>query len=154
MDCSMPGFHVFHYLSEFAQTQVHWVGDAIQPSHPLSPPSPSLNLSQHQGFFSSKLALRIRWPKYWSSSISPSNECSAWFPLGLTGLISLHYSLISKLLLWLIAVLSKIDVKKSAIHSREVVLCERQLAKDWLKETTLPSFSLLSHHSRKKEALL
>ena len=52
MDCSMPGFPDLHYLPEFAQTRVHWVSDAIQPSHPLSLPSPSaLNLSQHQGLF-------------------------------------------------------------------------------------------------------
>ena len=52
MDCSTPGFPVLHYLPEFAQTHVHWVGDAIQPSHPLLSPSPSaLNLSQHQGLF-------------------------------------------------------------------------------------------------------
>ena len=52
MDCSTPGFPVLHYLLEFAETQVHWVSDAIQPSHPLSPSSPpALNLSQHQGFF-------------------------------------------------------------------------------------------------------
>ena len=44
MDCSMPGFPVLHCLPEFVQTQVHWVSDAIQPSHPLSPPSPALNL--------------------------------------------------------------------------------------------------------------
>ena len=51
-DCSTPGFPVLHYLPEFAQTHVHWVGDAIQPSHPLLPPSaPALNLSQHQWFF-------------------------------------------------------------------------------------------------------
>ena len=50
MDCSTSGFPVLHYLSQFAQTHVHWVIDAIQPSHPLSPPSPpALNLSQHQG---------------------------------------------------------------------------------------------------------
>ena len=48
---SMPGFPVLHHLLEFAQTHVHWVGDAIQPSHPLSFPSPALNLSQHQGHF-------------------------------------------------------------------------------------------------------
>ena len=48
----MDGFPVLHYLPEFAQTHVHWVNDAIQPSHPLSSPSPSaLNLSQHQGLF-------------------------------------------------------------------------------------------------------
>ena len=50
MDCSTPGFPVHHQLLELAQTHVHRVGDAIQPSHPLSSPSsPALNLSQHQG---------------------------------------------------------------------------------------------------------
>ena len=51
MNCSTPGFPVFYYLSEFTQTQVHWVSDAIQPSHPLSFPSPAFKLSQHQGIF-------------------------------------------------------------------------------------------------------
>ena len=52
MNYSTPGFPVLHYLPELTQTQVHWVGDAIQPSHPLSYPSPLvLNLSQHQGLF-------------------------------------------------------------------------------------------------------
>ena len=52
MNCIMPGFPVLYYLLEFAQSHVHLVGDAIQPSHPLSPPSPfALNLSQHQGLF-------------------------------------------------------------------------------------------------------
>ena len=52
MNSSTPGFPVLHCLPEFAQTHVHRVGDAIQPSHPLSPPSPpALNLSQHQGLF-------------------------------------------------------------------------------------------------------
>ena len=52
MDCSTPGFLVHHQLPELAQTHVHWVSDAIQPSHPLSTPSPSaFNLSQHQGLF-------------------------------------------------------------------------------------------------------
>ena len=52
MDGSMPGFPVHHQLLEFAQTHVHWVGDAIQPSHPLSSTSPpTFNLSQHQGLF-------------------------------------------------------------------------------------------------------
>ena len=52
MDSSMPGFPVHHQLPEFTQTQVHWVGDAIKPSHPLSSPSPpALNLSQQQGLF-------------------------------------------------------------------------------------------------------
>ena len=52
MDCSMPGFPVHHQLPEPAQTQVHWVGDAIQPSHPLSSPSPlAFSFSQNQGLF-------------------------------------------------------------------------------------------------------
>ena len=52
MDCNMPGLPVYHHLLEFTQTHVHWVGDAIQPSHPLSSPSPPVfNLSQHQGLF-------------------------------------------------------------------------------------------------------
>ena len=76
MDTSMPGFPVHHQLLELAQTHVHQVGDAIQPCHPLSSPSPpAFNLSQHQGLFQESV-LRIRWPKYWSFSfsISPSNE--------------------------------------------------------------------------------
>ena len=52
MDCQKPGFPVLHHLLEFAKTHVHWVGDAIQPSHPLLPPSlHELTLSQHQGLF-------------------------------------------------------------------------------------------------------
>ena len=76
MDCSTPGLPVHHQLLESTQTHVHRVGDAIQPSHPLSSPfSPALNVSQYQRF-SNESALHIRWPKYWSFSfnISPSNE--------------------------------------------------------------------------------
>ena len=62
MDCSMPGFPVLHCLPEFAKTQVHWVGDAIQPSHPWSPPSPLLPASifPKPRVFSKELVLRIR----------------------------------------------------------------------------------------------
>ena len=84
------GFLVLHCLPEFAQTHVHWADDAIQPPHPLSPPSPlALSLSQHQGF-SNESALCIRWPKSWSFhfSINPSNKHSGlvsfridWFDL-------------------------------------------------------------------------
>ena len=83
MDCSMPGFLVLHHLPELAQTHVHWVGDAIQPSQPLPPTSPALNLPSIW-VFSNELALHIRW----SFSISPSNEYSGlisfridWFDL-------------------------------------------------------------------------
>ena len=78
MDCSIPVLPVHHQLLEFTQTHAHWVSDAIQPSHPLSSPSPpSFNLSQHQ-VFSNESVLHIRWTKDWSFSfsISPSNEYS------------------------------------------------------------------------------
>ena len=73
MNRSMPGLPVHHQLSESTQTHVHWDGDAIQPSHPLSSTS-AFNHSQHPGLF--KLVSRSRWPKYWSFSFStcPSNE--------------------------------------------------------------------------------
>ena len=68
---------VHHQLLESTQTRICWVSDAIQPSHPLSSPSPALNLSQHQCLFK-WVTLHVRWPKYWSFSfnISPSNEHS------------------------------------------------------------------------------
>ena len=96
IDHSMPGLSVPHHLPELAQTHVHWVDDAIQQSHPLSPSSSSaLSLSQHQDLFR-ELAVHRRWPNYWSFSsasvpplsISPSNEYSGlisfridWFDL-------------------------------------------------------------------------
>ena len=95
MDCSTPGFPVLHCLPEVAQAHVHCVNDAIQPSHPLSPPSPpALNLSQHQGkidsfprsqFFTSGVqSIGVSA----SASVLPMNIQNR-FPLGLTGLISL-----------------------------------------------------------------
>ena len=78
MDCSMPGIPVLHHLLKLAQTHIHQVSDAIQPSHPLSSPSPpAFNLSHHPGFNMSQVFC-VRWPKYWSFrlSISPSNEYS------------------------------------------------------------------------------
>ena len=69
------GLPVHHQLPEFTQTHVHWVGDAIQPSHPLSTPSPpTFNFSQHQGLFKRVSS----WPTFWSFSfnIGPSHEYS------------------------------------------------------------------------------
>ena len=76
MDCSMPGLPVHHQLPEFTQTHVHWVRDAIQPSHPLSSLSPPFSVFPSIRVFSNESALCIRWPKYWSFSfnISPSIE--------------------------------------------------------------------------------
>ena len=75
MDCSMPGLPVHRQLPEFSQTHVHWVGDVIQPSHPLSssPPPPAFSLSQHQGFFQ---WVHSSHQVSFSFSISPSNEYS------------------------------------------------------------------------------
>ena len=91
-DCSMPGLPAQHQLPEFSQTHVHWVGDPIQPSHPLwSPSPPAFSLSQHQSLFQ-WVSSSIRWPKYWvsaSTSVLPMNT-QDWFPLGWTGLISLQ----------------------------------------------------------------
>ena len=87
-DCSTPGFSVFYHPLELAQTHVHRISDVIQPSHPLSSPSPPVFPSIR--VLSNDRALPIRWPKYWSFSfsISPSNEYSGlisfridWFDL-------------------------------------------------------------------------
>ena len=80
MDCSTPEFLVLYSLLGFAQTHVHWVNNAIQPSHPLLPPLALISIFSSIRVFSSELALHIRWPKYWSFGISPSN--------GYSGLIS------------------------------------------------------------------
>ena len=92
MDCSMPGFPVHHQLPELAQTLVHWVGDAIQPSHPLSsisPPTfnlPSIRVfSKSQFFTSGGQSIGVSA----SASVLPMN-IQDWFPLWLTGLISLQ----------------------------------------------------------------
>ena len=89
MNCSTPGFPVLHYLSEFSETLIHCVCDTIQPSHPLSPPSPhALNISQHQGLFQQLFTSGGQ-----SIGVSASAAVlpiQGWFPLGLTGLISLQ----------------------------------------------------------------
>ena len=78
MHCGMLGFPVRHQLTELAQTHVHHIGDAIQPSHPLSFPSPPTSIFLIIRVFSNKSVLRIKWPKYWNFSlrISLSNEYS------------------------------------------------------------------------------
>ena len=91
MDCSTLGFPVHHQLLEFAQTHVQWVSDPIQPSHPLFSPL-AFNLSQHQGLslwvissYQVAKVLELQLP----ASVLPMN-IQDWFPLGLTGLISLQ----------------------------------------------------------------
>ena len=70
MDCSMPGFPLHHQLLELTQTQVHPVGDAIQPSHPLLTSSLPAFIFPSIRVFSSESVLHVRWPKYWSFSIN------------------------------------------------------------------------------------
>ena len=77
MNRGTPGLPVHCQLPEFSQTHIHRVGNAIQPSHPLSSPSPPApNPFQHQSLFFNESTLRMRWPKYWSFSFSiiPSKE--------------------------------------------------------------------------------
>ena len=82
MDCRMLDFPVHHQTTELDQTHVHWVSDAIQPSHLLSSLSPSIfNLSQQQGIFQ-WVSSSHQMPKYWASaSVLPMN-IQDWFPLG------------------------------------------------------------------------
>ena len=86
MDCSTPGLPVYHQLPKFAQTHVHRVSDAIQPSHPLSSPSPpAFSLSQHQGLFqgvssSRQLAKVLEHTRLSCTPLSPG-VCSNSRPL-------------------------------------------------------------------------
>ena len=103
MDHSKPGFPVLYHLPELAQTHVHWVSDAIQPSHALSSPSPAFNLSQHWGLFQwvgsshqvakvLKLQLSISSSNEQSGLISHRND---WFDLlGVQGTLEslLHHN--------------------------------------------------------------
>ena len=129
MDCSMSGHPVHHKLPEFNQTHVHWVGDTIQPSHPLSSPSPSTSiLSQHYGF-SSESVIHIRWPKYWvsaSASVLPVN-IQHWFPLGWTGWISFQSKGLSR-------VFSNTIVQKHQFFSTQLSLQSNSHIHTWLLE--------------------
>ena len=91
MDCSRPGLPVHHQLPELTQTHIQWVGDAVQPLHPLLPLLLPPSIFPSIRVFSSESVLPIRWPKYWSFSfsISPSNEYS--------GLISFRMDLLDLL---------------------------------------------------------
>ena len=101
MDCSMAGFPVHHQLPEPTQTHVLWVGDAIQPSHPLLSPSPSaFSLSQHQGLFKwvsslNQVAIVLKLQLQHQSFQWIIRDC---FPLGWTGWISLQSKGLSRVL--------------------------------------------------------
>ena len=129
IDCSMPRFSVHHQLLELAQTLVHWVGDAILPSHPLSSLSPpAFNLSQDQGIF--------KWVSSASGGQSIGISASAallpvniqdWFPLGLTGWVSLQSKGLSR-------VFSNTTVQKHQFFSAQLFLCSNSHIHTWLLE--------------------
>ena len=92
MDYSTPGFPVLHHFPELAQTHVHRVSDAIQPSHPPSPTSPTFSLSQHPRLFPTSQLFTSSGQSIGASasaSVLPMN-IQSWFPSGLTGLICLQ----------------------------------------------------------------
>ena len=130
MDCSMPGFPVHHQLPELTQTHVHWIRDAIQPSQPLSPTSHSaFNLSHHQGLF--PMSQFFTWggqsigvPA--SASVLPMN-IQDWFPLGLTGLISLQSKELSR-------VFSSTTVQKHQFFNIQPSLWSNFYIHTWLLE--------------------
>ena len=132
MECSMPGLPVHHQLPEFTQTHVHWVSDAIQPSHPLLSPSPlAFNLSQHQAgsfqmsqlFASDGQSIGVSA----STSVLPMNTQDL-SPLGWTGWISLLYKGLS-------GVFSNTTVQKCEFFSAQLSLQSNSHIHTWLLET-------------------
>ena len=151
MNSSTPGLPVHHQLPESTQTHVHWVRDAIQPSHPLSSPSPP-GPNPSIRIFSNESALLIRWPKIWSFSfnISPSNE---------------HPGLISFRMDWL-DLLAGQGTLKSLLqhHSLKASICRRsaffivQLSHPYMTAgktiATWPNSNFLLHEYRHNYLLL
>ena len=130
MYCSVPGLPVHHQFPKFTPTHVHWVGDAIQSyHHPLPSPFLMPSILPSIRVFSNELVLHIRWPKYWSYSfsISPSNEYSDWFPLELTGLISLQSKGLSR-------VFSSTAVRKHQFFCTQPSLWSNSHIHTWLLE--------------------
>ena len=124
MDCSMPGLPIHHQLPEFTQTHVHWVSDAIQPSHPLSSPSPlAFNLSHNQGLFKGMSQFFTSGGQSTGVSVSASlltmsgrtHSIKDWFPLGWTGWISLQSKGLSR-------VFSNTTVQKYQLFSTRLSL--------------------------------
>ena len=127
MDCSTSGFPVHHQYLELAQTHVHRVGDAIQPSYPLSSPLlPSIFPSIR--VFSNESVLHIRHPKYWSFNFSISRSSDqGWFPLGLTGLISFQSKGLSR-------IFSNTTVQKHQFFGAQLSLLSNSHIHTWLLE--------------------
>ena len=133
MDCSASGLPVHHQLPEFTQSHVHWVGDAIQPSHPLSSPSPpALNLSQHQGLFqmSQLFSSGGRSIGVSASTSVLSVNIQDWFPLGWTGWISLQSRGLSR-------VFSNTRVQNHQFFGAQLSLESNSHIHTWLLEKTI-----------------
>ena len=127
---STPGLPVYHQLLKSTQTHVHWVGDAIQPSHPLSSPSPpTFHLSQHQGLFQCVGSLHQVGQSI-GASASPSvlsRNIQGWFPLGFPGLISLLPKGLSR-------VFSNTTIQKHQFFSTQPSLWFNSHIHTWLLE--------------------
>ena len=132
IDGSPPGFPVLHHLLELAQTHVCWVGDAIQPSRPLLPPSPpAFNLSQHQGLFQWVISFTSDGQSTGASasaSVLPMN-IQGCFLSGLTGLISLLSEGLSR-------VFTSSTVQKNRFSSAQHSLWFNTHIHTWLLEKT------------------
>ena len=118
MNHSTPGLPIHHQLLEFTQTHFHWVSDAIQPSHPLSSPSPpAFNLSQHQGLFKwvSSLHQVAKILEFQLQQQPFQRIPQDWFPLGWTGWISLQSKGLSR-------VFSNTTVQKHQFFSAQLSL--------------------------------
>ena len=130
MHCSTSAFPVHHHLSELTQTHAHWVSDAIQPSHPLSSPSPpAFNLSQPQGLFKMSQFFASGGQSIGvsaSTSVLPMN-IQGWFPLGWTGWISLQFEGHSR-------VFSNTTVQKHQFFSAQPSLWSNSHIHTWLLE--------------------
>ena len=126
MNCSTPGLPAHHQLLEFTQTHVHRVSDAIQPSHPLSSPSPSAPIPPSIRVFSNESTLRMRWPKFWSFSfsISPSKQHTG-LPLEWTGWISLLSKGLSR-------IFSNTTVQKHWFFGAQISLWSNSHIHTWL----------------------
>ena len=125
-----PGLLVHHQLPDFTQTHVHWVSDAIQPSHPLSSPSPpAFNLTQHQGLFKWVSSLHQVAKVLGVStlaSVLPMNT-EDWSPLGWTGWISLQSKGLSR-------VFSSTTAQKHQFFSTQLSLWSASHIHTWLLE--------------------
>ena len=129
MDCSTPGLPVHHNLLELTQTHVHQVRGAISPSHPLLSPPPAFSLTQHQGLFqwvSSLHQVAQNIGASASATVLAMNN-KGWFPLGLTGLISLLSKGLSR-------VFSNTAIQKHQFFGTQTSLWSNSHIRIWLQE--------------------